>query len=364
MTSAKRTTASRSPLGVKGSLSHEPPNRKPFLPPYPPSWLNRLIDWIDQRPGLTWVYYVAVVLLLATVVMVGQWLAGAIHPEALIFSVYPVYVVALIHHLDGQARSALARFRPAMGVSDDEFGRIKYELTTVPARGAWIVTALAIPLGFFFILTEERDPLSLEALPLEVVAVAITAFTVACVFLLAFQTIRQLRRVSQLHAAAQSINLLQPRPTYAFSRLTSRTAIGVVAFLCSDFLFNPPTAGVAFPLFVFAGVALAVMAAAFFLPLLGMHQRLVTEKARFNAEVNLSLETVYQDLLQGARTRDYASAGDLDKTLASLLRMREVIAKLSTWPWQPGTFRGLLAAVLLPQVLWIVQFGLQRLLVK
>jgi len=362
MTSARRATRSRSALGVKGSPSPEPPTQAPFLQPYPPSWLNRLIDWIDRSPRPAWVYYAAGVLLLATVLTVGQWLAGGIDPEALVFSVYPVYFVALMHYLDGQARSALVRFRPALSVTDAEFARIKYELTTVPARGGWVAAALAIPLGILFILGSEPEPVSPEALPAEVIAVVTTVFTVAAFFVLAYHTVRQLRRVSQLHAAAPTINLLQPRPTYAFSRLTSRTAIGVVAFLYFDFLINPPAGGAAFTYFVLTGGALVLMAAAFFLPLFGMHQRLVTEKARLNAEVNLTLETAYQDLLQGVRSRDYAGVGDLDKTLASLLKMREVIAKLSTWPWQPETLRGLVAAVGLPVAIWLIQFGLQRLL--
>jgi hypothetical protein len=269
-----------------------------------------------------------------------------------------------MHYLDGQARSALVRFRPALSVTDAEFTRIEYELTTVPARGAWVAAAMAIPLGFLFILSSEPDPVSPEALPAEVIAVVLTVFNVASFFVLAYHTVRQLRRVSQLHAAAQTINLLQPRPTYAFSRLTSRTAIGVAAFLYFDFLINPPTSGAALPYFTLAGAALVLMLAAFLLPLLGMHRRLAAEKARLETEVSQSLETAYQDLLAGVRSRDYASVGDLDKTLASLLRMREVVAKLSTWPWQPETLRGLVAAVGLPIAIWLVQFGLQRLLVK
>jgi hypothetical protein len=189
-----------------------------------------------------------------------------------------------------------------------------------------------------------------------------TFLTVASFFILAFHTIRQLRRVSQLHAAARAINLLQPGPTYAFSRLTSRTAIGVLAFLYFDFLVNPPTEGVWLPYFTFTGVALVLMAAAFLLPLLGMHRRLSSEKARLEGEVNQGMESVYRDLQQRVRSKSYAQVDSLEKALSGFVRMREVIAKLSTWPWQPETLRGVLAAVGLPIIIWLVQFGLQRLL--
>ncbi len=338
------------------------PEPSPFVPSYAPSWLNRLIDWIERRRGPVWVYYLAGVALLGLAMAAAQSLLGSFQPETLIFAFYPVYLVALTHYLDGQARSSLERFRPALAANDTEYARIEYELTTVPARGAWIVTGLAIPLGFLFILSGKPDPFSLEVLRADLVAIVYTAFNLAAFFVLAYRTIRQLRRVSQLHATAPTINLLQPRPTYAFSRLTSRTALGVVFFLYVDFLINPPTAGASLPYFALAGAALALMGAAFLLPLLGMHQRLVVEKARLEAEVNQGVEIAYRQMQEKVTSRSYAQVDQLEKALSGLLRMREVVTKLSTWPWQPETLRGLVAAVALPIAVWLIQFGLQRLL--
>jgi hypothetical protein len=343
-------------------LSKPAPATPAFVPPYPPSWLNRLIAWIDRRPGPAWAYYIGGLLLLGAVTVVGQVLAGEPPTDTLVFSVYPVYLVALIHYLDGEARSALVRFRPALSLTDTEFARIEYQLTTVPARGAWLATALAIPLGFLFILGGESDPLSAAALPSTALAVTITTFNVAAFFVLAFHTVRQLRQVSQLHAEVRTINLLQPRPTYAFSRLTSRTALGVAAFFYLDFLVNPPTPGVALPYFAVAGASLVLMLAAFLLPLLGMHQRLAAEKARLEAEVNEGVELAYRGLQKQVRSKSYEQVDSLEKSLSGLLRMREIVGRLSTWPWQPETLRGMLAAVALPMVLWLIQYGLQKLL--
>jgi hypothetical protein len=62
--------------------------------------------------------------------------------------------------------------------------------------------------------------------------------------------------------------------------------------------------------------------------------------------------------------RQLAGIDEVHKAITALEFENARLLKIPTWPWQPGTFRGLLAAVLLPLVLWIVQFGLQRLLVK
>jgi hypothetical protein len=45
----------------------------------------------------------------------------------------------------------------------------------------------------------------------------------------------------------------------------------------------------------------------------------------------------------------------MEKSLASLYRMREQIEKVPTWPWTPGTFRNFLSAVFLPMGLWFFQ---------
>ncbi len=35
-------------------------------------------------------------------------------------------------------------------------------------------------------------------------------------------------------------------------------------------------------------------------------------------------------------------------------------ARIPTWPWEPGALRGLVAALLLPVVIWLIQFFLGR----
>jgi hypothetical protein len=353
--------------GVPKRQSRTAANAPPFLAAYPPSWVNRLIAWIERQPGPAWVYYVAAVVLLGALLKGVQWFdpesaAATFGGDPIVFSFYPVYFVALMHYLDGQARAALEAFRPALGADPAEVTRTRYELTTVPARGAWIATALGVPLGFAFIVPSESKPLSPRVLPFEALAIIFTILTVAAFFVLAYHTLRQLRRVSRLHAEATSINLLQPQPTYAFSRLTARTAIGVVVFLYVDFLVNPPTPGVVLPYITFIAVATLLMAAAFLLPLLGMHRRLQDEKARLIAEVNQAVETVYRRLLGQAGARPSKDVNELDKVLSGLLRMRDIITRLSTWPWQPETLRGVIAAVGLPIAIWLIQFGLGKLL--
>ena len=52
----------------------------------------------------------------------------------------------------------------------------------------------------------------------------------------------------------------------------------------------------------------------------------------------------------------------LHKALDAFQAEHAEISKVPTWPWAAGTLRNLVGAVLLPVLLWLVQFGLGRLL--
>jgi hypothetical protein len=45
----------------------------------------------------------------------------------------------------------------------------------------------------------------------------------------------------------------------------------------------------------------------------------------------------------------------------SLVRERDVLDKISTWPWEPETVRAVATALLLPVVLWVITRVLERL---
>ena len=53
-------------------------------------------------------------------------------------------------------------------------------------------------------------------------------------------------------------------------------------------------------------------------------------------------------------TDDLSNADELNKTLSSVLAQRDVLARLPTWPWSTGTFRGVATAVLLPIVIFVI----------
>jgi hypothetical protein len=279
--------------------------------------------------------------------------------KALFFGVYPIYFIALMHYLDGEARSALAKFRPVLNVSNVEYARIEYELITVPAKGVWFLTALAALLGFVNLFTEQTFSLSQPGILVGSTILAVFSICVlAGLFVFAYRTFRQLRTVSKIHASVPTINLFHAPSVYAFSQLTARTGMGLMLFAYFDFVQNPPDSSQ--PLDLIMGAVLVLAVAAFVIPLLGMHQRLMQEKEKVEADINRGVETVHRKVQERVESADFASLEDLDKTLSILLRLREVVAKIPTWPWQAETLRSFISALLLPIVIWVVTALLEQ----
>lgn len=327
--------------------------------PYAPSWLNRLNDWIDTMPGAAWVYYCAGFFLVGIAVTLVNWAlgvspVGSLEREPFVFGIYPIYFVALMHYLDRYSQFALERFRPALTMDDMEYRKIEYALTTVPAKGAWIATILAIVPGVLMTLSNQAAPQIRSGHPLGYAIIGIpTTFTVACLLILAYHTIRQLGMVSRIHALATSINLFHAGPVYAFSELTARTGIGLIGFACLIMLLSTPDPS---DLFAYLSITpiVVVAVAAFVLPLRGMHRRLVKEKDQLETRIADGVERAHEELQERLRTHNFAGGDDLDKVISSLLSLRAVAAKLSTWPWQPETLRGFLSALLIPILIWII----------
>ena len=59
---------------------------------------------------------------------------------------------------------------------------------------------------------------------------------------------------------------------------------------------------------------------------------------------------------------DYDNLKGMETAIGTLIRERELFAKISTWPWDPGTFRGFASTLLLPIFLWLITRLLERFL--
>jgi hypothetical protein len=100
----------------------------------------------------------------------------------------------------------------------------------------------------------------------------------------------------------------------------------------------------------------------FIVPLWGIHTRIQRKKEEAIEENGLQIEKAHQSLYRLLNKGDYKKTAEMEKSLASLYRMREQIEKVPTWPWNAGTLRGFLSAVFLPLGIWLTQQILSRFL--
>lgn len=351
-----------------------------FVPPYPPSWFDRLTDAIDRVPGPAWLTYLVLACLGTAMLVLAAGTSGDYRPgQLLAFHIWIgaqfAYMLALMHYLDRSAGMAFDTFRPVLeGTDGATIDDLRYRLTTLPPRATWLAAlagaAFGLLLPFVFLGTAAGEPRSLSSafspfgFPassaffvsfLQVFFVAVEAVSATLVF----HTVHQLRMISRVYASHKRLNLYRLQPLYAFSVPAGLTAGGLVLYAYAWFGTAPALRSE--PISLALGVFFtAVAATTFAWPLLGIHRRLVAEKKRLLAESAERFETTVIELHRRIDHKTLADMDDLNKTLASLEIEQSTLRRIPTWPWEPGTVRSVAAAVLLPVFLFAVQQILSR----
>lgn len=326
-----------------------------------------MIGWIDHLRGHGWPFYVVGIMAVALIENAVFWIDGStpfgsFDPLTTIFAVFVFYWIALYQYLTRVASRSLKRFRPLLELGDSEFADLDYELATLPAR----LGALAIPLGLISAAaTIVGDPAPYGDIhPRTILPYAgdiiVTGFLVATFYCLAIRSIRQLLQVSKLHARATDINLLKLEPAHAFSSLTARTGIGLILVLIFGFLLKPVEAGTAFDALLSIVTALLAIAV-FVIPIMGMQDRLEEEKERVLNKNSDLLRSASDSVHNKVTNNDYHDMKESEAAIAALIRERELLSKVSTWPWDPRAIRSFGSALLLPILLWVVTRLLERL---
>jgi hypothetical protein len=332
---------------------------------FKPSWVDRLTEWIEALPGPSWLAYLILFLILGAIAHLANYLSGIkpwfsfdIYP--FLYQLWTVEILFFHEYLNQDARSALGKFRTLLGTSDDEYSKIEYEFTNLPARPVIFLTLIGAPLGIYFAqFTEIANGGVLDSSLARALGYFDFAYQVSLALILGYRIIRQLRMVSRLYGTASNIDLYNLEPVYALSSHTAKTGLIFLLIVYSNLLLSPDTLQFSVA-FVMLAILTLIGTAAFFLPLRGINKRLVDEKKSMLREIQQRIKKGFGKVERSFDGDSLGEISELRTAISALEGQKTYVEKIPTWPWQPSTLRGFLTAVLLPIGIWGIQQVLYR----
>lgn len=330
------------------------------VPAYRPGGVSRFLAWADERPWHgAWLYVALAVLLFAVsqsiVWVTGLLPVGSIHPLIATGVVYGPYFLAALGYLNRTAAGALDRFWPATGWPDDQRATWRFAFVTTPRGYGLIALVLgaAAAIGAFYAAPDTAVGVGTDRLIFLAAYLPSATLGYSLLVLAIVHTARQLRLVARIHREATAIDPFDRGPVYAFSGLTVRTAltyllIGYYALTVNG-TFQTGIVGI-----VVLAVTFGSGLACFVLPLWGIHDRLVREKAQLLLEVEHRLGRIGDEMYRRIDASQFDGTKVVSDALAGVQALRDRISRLPTWPWPPNLFRGFLSALLLPVIVYIV----------
>jgi hypothetical protein len=338
--------------------------------PYKPSWINRLTSWVQRLPGTSWMYYAGsglVTLLVLTAIMwieaaqpVGTILLPHVYLTAAIF-----FILSVTDYFDQRAIHALRRIKPVLEVSDDQYLDFQYRLSHLRSATSILAGVLAL---VFVLSTELIGGGAYQMRALSGYPISFTLFRILYLIcwwffgVFIYHSIHQLRLINQIFSNYTHINLFRLEPLYGFSNIASLTAGSLIVLPYGFFLINPSNQ-FRDPISIGTYILITSVAlATFLLPQAGIHRLQVAEKERMLDEAYRHYEKVLQDLHLQVSEYELENISKVSTAFSSLETEISTIKATSTWPWQPGTLRWLFTALLLPVLMWLVQYFLGQFL--
>jgi hypothetical protein len=332
-----------------------------FKPPYSPSWFDQLTSVLDRLPGANILYYLALGLIILSISLYLGEIEG-IDPNPFntpvkIFAAFLiVFILSFSDFLDRYASRALDQSRSHFDLTDAAFQRVKYQLTTLPRIPAFLVSLAVATLSLSSLVTfPDFVGVRLEYTGAPQIYLFFEGAIIWWLLGLgAYHTIHQLRVVSRIYSNHLIVNLNNTGAIYSLSRLTALSSLGVIIPISMSILIMPDF--VIKPIGFLVGVfSLIIATLTFILPLLDLHTALETEKQRLVDETTIRYEALLNQWHEILDTRQFEGSGELNRAVQAVAAEKDKIASIPTWPWQPGVFRGWVASLFLPLIIWLLQ---------
>ncbi len=335
-------------------------------PPYAASWLDRLNAWVEGLPFPAIVFYIALYVLFSVAPAFVRWSFG-LGPFGefggeFVYQLFTLEAFYFSYLSYGIARTALRRFKPLLDISELQYRHLEYEFIFLPAKIMNIITA-AVILSSFYLGSTLVGIRQGGTISLGYQIAGFLGWVAGMMSAIAFvyRMLHQMRWVNRAYAMIKKLDLFNLGPIYALSTFTATMSLIFLVILYSNLLQDPLYFTVGF-YFWGSVVVSAVALAGFVLPLLGINHRLVDAKAALMRESGEEVSSAFQRLAGQQKSKKLENIVNTRQLVDAVVRKREYIQNIPTWPWQPATLRSMGLGVGLPVLIWLVQQGLGRLL--
>jgi hypothetical protein len=338
---------------------------------YPAGWFDRFSDWLEHLPGPWWAPYLGMAGLgSGGFILVLARLGSPPGPGRLPFNIFfgsqPALALFTTAAVKRSSAQAMRRFRPLVQGDESYVGQISYQLLVSPSGPAWAVsvalTGIMTAIMVIFANLGTVVPGLIGPPQARIWVAGVLAILWWCYSAPFYHVARQLVIIRRLLSQVHQVELYHLDPVYAFS---STTALAAILLTINNYLwYATQPALLSDPFSVAMGIFLVVVALATFVwPLWGVHQLLQREKSQRLAAAAAAFKHLTDVLHQRVGEGRLDKMDDINRAMSSLDLERNSLLRIPTWPWHPETLRGILAALLLPIAVWLVQFFLGRALI-
>ena len=340
------------PIGAIAVTTDTPSRR-----PYPPSLVHAFYAWLDRLPIPAWLFFVLLIPIVGIAQHLVAWRKGALPPGQFNFDLgtagfwLGIFLIG-IYVLKGSPK-ALDEYRPLLNVTEEEYARLEYGFVTIPNGPGTLLFLIGVAGGAVSGFSDMAVAPAIDyVFPL--LRIGIWMIASGGTFLFGYQVIRQLRQIGAFYAMPEQIDLFNLRPLYGFSRYSA--TLGIMFFASTALSTLDPTAYESQVVFLFSFAVIPLIFLMFYLPLSGVHRRLVSEKERLLQEANSRIASILDRIHSAAfEQQDYEGVAGMRAVYSTLKEEKETVQGLRTWPWRPGTLTGLLSALFLPIILTLVR---------
>lgn len=326
--------------------------------PYKPSWLDVLIDWVSALKIPPALFYILLYLLCVFVVNLALWLEGyqdwwVWHNYVFFDVIWLPLGLGYIHLMERVARRSIEDIRPVLELSPAEFEALRYRFVTMPFWPVLLITLAGLGVGLYF---------SFQWREINTASTVVWSFISSQGYtflpLWFYVAYRQVSQIDSLYKKVTKLNLFNLQPLYGLARVAMLVGVFLIVVVNINF-FNETYYGSITQapettyLITVGGIAAAV--AVFIIPVLGIHNRIEKDKNRLLSENAEQINSLRNDIQKDMESRNFKNIDGLEKGLSALLKVRESVGAVPTWPWSPGTFRSFSSAIVLPIVVWVLQ---------